>query len=285
LGRYKTTRDMPDRLRYHLDFKVKLKPGDRLELPLFHVCKENTLMTYLENEEIVETEKCEVFEKKIIYSFYGASKYKTGKKWKNASRGDKSACLILDIKYCSGITNIYPFDTGIASGKVNDVREYIHRWEELKTKLDLGIERDRINKFILHCFSSLEDYINGNYVEKKKYELEAKLTAPDSLSHVSDVHKIILDQSIADERRYCMEVLLGETHPLKPDLVKGVIVSHSLLEKKDVPFKEMLIKYRMKRFILNNSLFYPSSLDVNEKIEEEMKRISIDLSIKMLANK
>lgn len=271
---------MPEQLRKHLDFDITLDPGDQQELYIFHVCSQDKLLKYLANDRITETIVCNVFGKRIIYTFYGASKYKSGNLWANVSTGSQSVCMIMNLQQCTGIMSIYPFDTGIASGKVEAVRKYLQDWDELKIKLDLGDVKERINKFILHCFESLEDYVKGTYKRDGELSLKAKLENIDSISHISDVHKIILDQTKADERRYCVEVLFENEMEIRPGLLIGVITQASLLN--DKKFKELFIRYKISGFIKDNSLFYPSAASTNNEIENEIKEMTIELSSKII---
>ncbi len=271
---------MPQQLRKYLDFNVPLETEDQKQLYIFHVCSQDNLLKYLDDCKITETVVCDVFKKKIIYTFYGASKYKSSNLWANVSNGSRSVCMILDISHCTNIMSIYPFDTGIASGTVSAVRNYLQPWEELKNKLDLGNVKERINKFILHCFESLEDYIKGEYKRKGELTLRSKIKDVHSITHISDVHRIILDQTIADERRYCVEVLFDEELSLRPGLLAGVIIPQSLL--KDEVFKKLFKKYKIDGLIREHSLFYPSSASINNNIENEIKIMTIDFSTKMI---
>lgn len=274
---------MPKRLKEYLDF-LELEGPDNINLPLFHVCTQDKLMDYLSERKIIESKECEVFQKKIIYTFYGASKYKGKEITKVGSVGDRSVCLILDIEHCPNIISIYPLDTGVASGTVEDIRPYPIKWDRIKGKMNLGNQKSRINAFILNCFMTLEDYIDGKYLKAliDETKLNSKFDAPSDVSQFSDMHKIITDQSIGDNRRYCFEVHFDCELEIKPQLVKGVIVSSDLLLNKS--FKALLEKYRVDETVGGNSLFYPSSVESNYDIEEFMKDISIKFTKSILAN-
>ncbi|MBO9573561.1 MAG: hypothetical protein J7497_15340, partial [Chitinophagaceae bacterium] len=254
---------MPQEFQRYLDFLPELEQCDQTELPLFHVCSYDNLVTYLSQARISEEKICNVFNKRIIYAFYGASKYKSANLFKNASVGDQSVCIILDIRHCNNISKIYPFDSGAASGTLDSIREYLMRWKELQVKLDLGDRRERINKFILHCFKSLDDYVKGKFDEMPaktgdKKTLKAKIEDPVIFSHVSDVHGIILDNTLTDNRRYFVEVLFETDIQLMPEVIQGVIIPTALFNAQK--FKELLKKYRMENFIKENNLVYPSSI-------------------------
>src|SRR5687767_8274848 len=116
---------MPELLRNYLDFQSELESGEQVSLPLFHVCTQDEAIKYLTQHKIFDKEICDVFSKRIIYTFYGASKYRSGKTFNNQSNGERSVCLILGIDFCEKIFRIYPLDTGLATGKVKGGREYI----------------------------------------------------------------------------------------------------------------------------------------------------------------
>jgi len=272
---------MPYLLIKYLDFDAELAVKEEKSLPLFHVCSQDKLLESLNAGKIVERKECNVFKKNIIYTFYGASKYNSGNNFNNVSAGDNSACLILNIDHCINIHSIYPLDTGLASGTVAEARQYIIPWNTIQKKLNLGRQRSRINKLILHCFETIEDYIDGTVV-KNNNQVKAKYIAPNTISHINDLHNIIKDQSVGDKRRYFVEVLFENEIELIPGLLIGTIASTNLLQTSD--YLSLLKKFRIEKNVLDNSLFYPSSLLANGKIEEEITNISITFSKKRLAH-
>lgn len=272
---------MPEGLRHYLDYNVELNEEDKTYLPLFHICRRKDLMDYLREEKIQATEICDVLEKKIIYTFYGASKYITSETLNAESIGDHSVCLIFNTEHCHNILSIYPFDSGAASGKVKGVRPYPISWEKLKKEFDLGDRITRINRFILHCFMTLEDYISGIYKVTVPGTLDAKYPAPETVSQIIDMPKIITDYKRTDDRSYCVEVLFEDILEFTPDVIKGVIASKELLEKED--YLALIGKYRVEKdYLLEHSLYYPSSATVmNRDLEIGIKQRTIEFSKKL----
>lgn len=270
---------MPKLLNEYLDFDIELSPEDEKCLPLYHVCSQDEMLTYLMDKKIVVAEECNVLHRKILYTFYGASKYNSGKTFINTSKGDVSVCMVLDINHCTSITNIYPLDTGLASGTVPGTREYFIPWEKIEKKLDLGNQKSRINKIILHCFENIESYIDGNLVIEGD-AVKAKFMAPGDISNIDDLHTILKDLSTGDERRYCVEVLFEEELDLMPKLLIAVIASQNLL--KNSRYLARLDEYRMTGVILKNNLHYPTSFKPNLDVERKLTEISKEFSKKRL---
>lgn len=271
---------MPILLRNYLDFEVDLKSNEKQSLPIFHVCPRDKMLEYLKYDRILIEEICNVFKTKILYTFYGASKYVSSQTFKNTSIGDDSVCLIMNLEQCTSIAHIYPLDTGLASGTVPGTRQYIIPWEQIKNKLDLGNDLTRVNKLILHCFNGFEEYIDGAIVVKDN-EVLGRYIADSGISHIDDLHKIMKDASTGDERRYFVEVLFEEKMDLRPDRLIGVITSADLLESP--LYIEQMERYRMKSTIIDNSLYYPSSFEPNLDTERKLRKISTEFTKNKLA--
>jgi hypothetical protein len=171
------------------------------------------------------------------------------------------------------VYRIYPIDTGVFSGKTPEFRPALMNWETIKDKLNLGNRLDRINKMALLCFENLHSYVKGEVstqvVGKSNIQVIAKYTSPPVISHVEDTHHLMLDQSFADERRFCYEVQFHEEMTLVPDNVLQIIAYSGLLQGGH--FEKLTGKYRV---VLEDSLLYPSAVTTNYEIGQFIKDIS-----------
>lgn len=261
--------DNNDALLYHLDFDMKLEECDKYNLPLYHLCTQDQLISYLKNKFILPSDQEETGfdDKDIVFTYYGASKFSKNETTSIVSKADYSTCIIIDSNNCGNILQMYPFDSGFIYGKHPKSRATIMDWERIKKRLNLGELIDRLNKVILLCFTDIESYIDGKLVVKDG-KIVAKYTAPKLLTHISDLHRILKDDNIGDDRRHCFEVHFEDKFDLNPSSLINIIASIEILLEIAPIAEEFDID-------LDKSLMYPSSEEVNNEIDKLIKRKTI----------
>ena len=138
-------------------------------LPLFHSCE------CFYGKKIIESGKlkpqlCKVFEKNLLYFFYGKPAYPVAEK-NRKNRTDEYYCPIcfvvnpMKVK----IEKIFPFDTG--AFKKGMYKDFIHRGMEL-SNYDMGNNLTSVLKYISIMFQNNKSYLVGHCKQTKSDLME-----------------------------------------------------------------------------------------------------------------
>lgn len=267
-------------LTEYLDFKVDIEDHETMLLPLFHNCSQKEMLTALNRKQLLAPSKeCDVFDEKIVYTFYGVSRYISNKAFNEASDNNITCCIIIDSAHCADVIRIYPFDSGTMANKDKFFRDPPIPWEALKDSMNLGHLFSRINKLILLCYPDLEHYLKSEFeIEPQTKTIIVKGKYPWSplMADIEDLYKVMRDLTTADERRFNYEVQFKDELPIYPDNVLGFVASATIIKamREDKYFN----KYRVH---VDNGLFYPKkAFEANNTIGKAIKDLTEDFTLK-----
>lgn len=171
-------------------------------LPIFHNCEAMDFKKILHDDEL-KTISCKVFNKNLLYFFYGKPSYPIYDK-NSLIRTDSyylPCCFIINTRKIEHI-NIYPFDTG--AFKSGLYKSFMHRSMQVED-FQIGNNFKDIQNYISIIFGSNDNYLSGaaNIFPKSEEEI------------VQSLEKMIAaDGDLPfDERCYTIEIIKEE--PLK----------------------------------------------------------------------
>jgi hypothetical protein len=203
-------------------------------LPVFHTCDGFDARTYVERNEIETTEKCEVFNEKITYLFYGrpAYKYAAGED-STRNLALYPVAFVLNLEKVSNVKRIFPFDTGAMSDK--RYKSFIHK-KNIIVDFELEPHTNRINDVVLHFFGT-----NDAYLQYKSKDLKDPPTSFEALSYAEMLRSFA--SAPADERRATIEIQAEKTVSFGSGALIGLIIPTPL---RDDPL--------FRTFVANNKL-------------------------------
>lgn len=224
-------------------------------------------------------EACNRFKEKIIYTFYGVSKFVIHNTKPEASKKNLTACIILESTKCIGIVRIYPFDSGAISGEGPSHPKLIE-WEKLKEDMNLGSRLSRINKLMLFCYPSLDNYVKGEFEideETGIKKIKGKYKEKESIEDVEDLRRMMRSLTLADDRIFNYEVQFKEKLELLPEAVVGFVVRAKIMDE--------MIKHH-KRYVVPaaHGFYYPSSLETNYDVGQWIKAKTKDFTLSNYLN-
>ena len=217
---------------------VSINENDRL--PLMHSCECFDSRLIIQSERL-EARMCSVFEKNLLYFFYGKPSYPVGEK----VEGNRT-----DIEYCPvcfivpidkvAIYEAYPFDTG--AFKTKRYKKFMHRNMEL-SEFELVNSCEGIQEYVKAFFGDNENYIHGNAIVHVEPD-DPYIAALIRLLNATGTHSI-------DERANTVEIITRENVSIK-NAVECVIIPENLL--RDTKIKNFLdqngirhIEYTVRR--------------------------------------
>lgn len=238
------------------------KSSDNLaSLPLFHSCEGSTGIKIIETGALTP-QTCSVFNKKLLYFFYGKPAYPVAEKF-SKTRTSAFLCPVCFIVNPEKITihEIYPFDTGaFCSNKYSDF--FPRNIELINYQLDSNL--DTIKTYISTLFGDNDNYIDGRCIQTDDNLMEIELLI--KLLNATGAFEI-------DERANTIEILSTE-QSLIEDVVECIILPNSLL--RDPRIKDYLsthnIQYKTYRFRTltkpdryNEAIFHLAMEYINER--------------------
>ena len=238
----------------------KIKSSHIDILPMLHSCECFDSRLIIESGQL-ETRLCKVFNKDLLYFFYGKPSYPVGEK----VVGNRT-----DIEYCPvcfivnpqkvKIYRVFPFDTGAFSAEKYD--DFFHRNMQLG-EFELDSSLKAILTYIAIFFESNDNYIRGQTVIGIK-ENNPYINGLISILNAQGTHKI-------DDRAHTVEVISQECVSLK-DAVECVIIPEDLLREDSI--KAFLDQYNIRQMEYTvRTLTAPSRYNevVFEKVMEYLK--------------
>ncbi|KCZ84584.1 hypothetical protein HAD_02855 [Hyphomonas adhaerens MHS-3] len=191
-------------------------------LPLTHITKAYSAQKIALAEKLVPT-RCHVFEKDILYSFYGRAAYKVHGDGAVKLEGACPVCFVLNGELLAKAAAVHPFDTGAYSSRL-----YKHVFaDELEVKDfeisgDTGIPNALVRKF----FQDQESYFVGD---------TSKIPSPEEVCSVEHLtvrayHELVTSKgrNEPDDRVYSVEVAFGDEIEFQRGSLLAVIVPHTL---------------------------------------------------------
>lgn len=206
-------------------------------LPLFHSCEGFSGMEILK-DGMLKVQKCKVFNKDLLYFFYGKPSYPVAEKF-SEKRTDPfycPVCFVVNPERVS-IYNAYPFDTGAFDAK--KYSDFFPRGVKLENyKLNNNLEA--IQSYISVMFDNNENYIDGKCI-RSEYDL-AEINILINMLNANGSFDI-------DERANTVEVILDNSVTIK-DVVECVILPNNIMRDRNVKnfFDKYHIKYKTYRF-------------------------------------
>lgn len=216
----------------------KIKLGSRLDiLPLYHSC-EGFLGIEIIKEGMLKIQKCDVFDKDLLYFFYGKPSYPVAEKFpkKRTDAYYCPICFIVNPEKVS-IYEVYPFDTG--AFRANKYSDFFPRGVKLEDyKLDTNIEA--IQSYITVMFGDNDNYIDGRCIQVE-YDI-AEIDVLIRMLKPSGAFDI-------DERSNTVEVISNNSVDII-DAVECVILPNNIMRDRRVKdfFDKHKIKYKTYRF-------------------------------------
>lgn len=214
---------------------VQMKDGcdNRLELlPLLHSCEGYSGKKIIASGEL-QAKLCKVFNKNLLYFFYGKPSYPVAEKNQEKRTDDYYCpmCFIINTQKVD-IYQVFPFDTGAFKG--DRYIGFIHRDMELDN-FELENNTDAILAYISVMFENNEDYLNGicHQVESNMMEIQALLNMFNAKGSFQ-----------VDERANTLEVITEHNVRLA-DAVECIILPKNLLRVKEI-----------REFIRDNNVMY-----------------------------
>lgn len=206
-------------------------------LPMFHSC-EGYLGIRVFKDGVLKVQKCKVFDKDLLYFFYGKPAYPVADKFSKKRTDDYYCpiCFIANPEKVS-IYQVYPFDTG--AFKAEKFSDFLPRGIELDNYLIDG-DIKAIQSYISVMFDNNDNYIDGKCVQS-----EYDLAEINSLIHMLNANGAF----DIDERANTVEVISSNNLDIK-DVIECVIIPNSIMRERYV--KDFItrhnIKYKTYRF-------------------------------------
>lgn len=201
-------------------------------LPFLHSCEGYNGGKIIKSNEL-RTTNCKVFNKDLLYFFYGKPSYPVGEKNETKRTDDLycPVCFIVNPKKVP-IYKVFPFDSGAFKGK--KYKDFLHRDMQIED-FELENNVDAILSYVATVFSNNKSYINGFACKKESDypEIEAFF----NLLNAKGSFDI-------DERADTVEIISKVSVKIK-DVVECIILPESLMERKEI-----------SKFIINNSIKY-----------------------------
>ncbi len=201
-------------------------------LPFMHSCEGYNGKKIIEGNELQATH-CEVFDKELLYYFYGKPSYPVGEKIKSKRTDDLycPVCFVVNPNKVS-IFRIFPFDSGAFDGEL--YTDFLHT-EMTIEDFELENSIDSILAYISVIFDDNKNYIDGISCkhESDNIEIDSFL----NLLNAKGAFNI-------DERANTVEIISKENVKIN-DVVECIILPKSLLKRREIC-----------DFILNNNIEY-----------------------------
>lgn len=206
-------------------------------LPLFHSCIGSKAESIIIEKKIKAT-KCKVFDKNLLYFFYGKPSYpvsaKTDKAWSSSNVFNCPVCFVVDVEKIKAC-DIYPFDTGAYMGNMYKSFSMNPDKTVLKNEYSLGKDVNSIRKYISGMYSDNVNYIEGKssqylrgdllfFDNNQKKEIESIEPSIIRLLELLNCN----GESLLDERSRTIEVMTRRSVDLND--VEAIILP-SLLER------------------------------------------------------
>lgn len=201
-------------------------------LPFLHSCEGYNGKKIIESNEL-KASHCKVFDKDLLYFFYGKPSYPVGEKNETKRTDDLycPVCFIVNPKKVP-IYRVFPFDSGAFDE--NRYKDFLHRDMKIED-FELENNVDAILSYITTIFKNNKNYIDGVACKKESDYLEIESFL--NLLNAKGAFDI-------DERANTVEIISKESVSIK-DVVECIILPESLMERKEV-FK----------YINNNNIRY-----------------------------
>lgn len=187
-------------------------------LPLMHSCECFDARSILTSRRL-EARYCNVFNKKLLYFYYGKPSYPVGEKVEEF-RTDleySPVCFILDTRKVF-IHKVYPFDSG--AFKANIYNDFIHRNMKID-EFEIPNSIDGIKSYLSFMFENNKNYIDGAAL-KRSLTNNSHMDALINMMTANGTMKF-------DERGRTIEVISKEDVQIK-DAVKCIILPQNLLQ-------------------------------------------------------
>lgn len=206
------------------DFVDSHKDEVDIEMPILHTTESAFLRPITEVGKL-HPQQCSVFNRPLLYFFYGRPAYRSKKAWKtNAGVDLCPVCFVL--KPCrlkTQIDSIYPFDSGAASSGLFEP----HISQDEINRYKLSPLSESLRKFIRLYFLS-----NGDYFVAKA---DPALDLTEACQEAIDYFNLIThDDAVAyDDRRSAIEISSSESVELM-DNIMTIVLPFSMLEDRDI---------------------------------------------------
>ncbi len=228
------------------DFIKEINENDIQFLPLFHSCPGSNAEEIFINNELKAT-TCKVFEKDLLYFFYGKPSYPVSEKISKQFRTDTYACPVCFVYNIDkiDICGIHPFDTGAYLRGMYSTFSINGDKEKLYKDYYLGNDKNEIKKYITVFYSNNDNYLRGTptkcHIGGRVISIENKDSQKESEIEPSIVKLIRLlncdGEFDFDERSRTIEVMTEKSIDII-DSVELIIMPDNLAENKNV--KEFL---------------------------------------------
>jgi len=191
-------------------------------LPLMHSCECFDARSILNTQEL-EARFCDVFEKDLLYFYYGKPSYPVGEKVEK-NRTDLEylpVCFIVDLRKVS-IYKVYPFDSGAFFANIYS--DFLHRHMKIDS-FELPCNEEGIKSYLSFMFGDNEKYFDGVAI-KRDLTGEPNLDALLRMMTADGTMKF-------DERARTIEVVSKKSVQLK-DALQCVILPLNLLQDDNI---------------------------------------------------
>ncbi len=193
-------------------------------LPIIHSCECFDARSILRSHKL-EARFCKVFNKKLLYFYYGKPSYPVGEK-SEGYRADfeyAPACFILNIQNIYiYIHKVFPFDSGAFF--TDKYRDFLHRSMKIEN-FELECSTSGIRKYISYMYGNNESYYDGIAKELKPTGRPC-IDGLVNMSTASGTMKF-------DERARTIEILSKKSVPIQ-SAVKCIILPQNLLQDKGI---------------------------------------------------
>ena len=190
-------------------------------LPIMHSCDGFDCESIIEDMYLKPT-MCPVFNKELLYFFYGKPSYPVGEK-EQYNRTDElccPVCFIIDIDKID-IYRVFPFDSGAFSTKMYS--QFIHRHMHIN-QFEIDNNCNAIRAYVSVVFGSNWKYLRGISVEK-----EAENTYVNALLKMLSAN----GGFEIDERSNTIEVICKKAIDVSRE-VRGLVLPENLARKKAI---------------------------------------------------
>ena len=222
--------------------------SDNKLLPLIH-CTDFFSFREILNSSKLETTLCTVFDKELLYMFYGRPAYRVSS---GVNCFTNSAYLpvafLFEATNLTGIEQIYPFDTGAFNNGI--FKSFIHPKSKLQDfELDKNVEQ--LSSFVEYFYGK-----NANYYLGRAKEITKHYVNNIELETYYDIIRSTGNSEI-DDRKYTIEISLNQAISLE-GVVSNVILPISLINE-DILSK---ISISWKANIHNYPDIYGGNIDI-----------------------
>lgn len=193
-------------------------------MPLTHITK-GVGAADIAKAQAINPSDCKVFEEPLAYFFYGRPAYRVSGDGAVKAEAACPFCFIFSAGLIDSAKAMFAFDTGAF-----EKRLYKHIIVDEMNVEDFSLEKDtqRPNKLISAVFGSRQTYFDGDI---------SKIADPEAITESWDFHARTYLQLLSspgrnepDDRICSIEVIFGESVPLKGNLL-AAIVPHTLWDK------------------------------------------------------